>query len=32
MPFEDDSTWAFDIPKIHLSGARRIVSELASRV
>jgi hypothetical protein len=30
VSFEDGSTWAFDIPKVHLSGAQQIARELAS--
>lgn len=30
VSFEDGSTWAFDVPKVHLSGAQQIASELAS--
>jgi hypothetical protein len=29
VSFEDGSTWAFDVPKVHLSGARQIAIELA---
>lgn len=32
VSFEDGSTWAFDVPKVHLSGAREIAAELSSRV
>jgi len=30
LAFEDGSTWAFDIPKVHLSGAQQIASALSS--
>jgi hypothetical protein len=30
VSFEDGSAWAFDVPKVHLSGAQQIASELAS--
>lgn len=30
VSFEDGSTWAFDVPKVHLKGANAIASELAS--
>ena len=29
VSFEDGSTWAFDVPKVHLSGAQDIARELA---
>jgi hypothetical protein len=29
VSFEDGSTWAFDVPKVHLKGAQEIASELA---
>jgi hypothetical protein len=29
ISFEDGSTWAFDVPKVHLSGAQQIARELA---
>jgi hypothetical protein len=29
VTFEDGSAWAFDVPKVHLKGAREIASELA---
>lgn len=32
VSFEDGSTWAFDVPKVHLSGAQQIAAELSSRV
>jgi hypothetical protein len=28
VSFEDGSTWAFDVPKVHLKGAQEIASEL----
>jgi hypothetical protein len=31
VSFEDGSTWAFDVPKVHLSGANQIAAELSSR-
>ena len=31
VSFEDGSTWAFDVPKVHLKGAEQIASELSSR-
>jgi hypothetical protein len=31
VSFEDGSTWAFDVPKVHLKGAHEIASELANR-
>lgn len=31
VSFEDGSTWAFDVPKVHLSGAEQIAAELTSR-
>lgn len=31
VSFEDGSTWAFDVPKVHLSGAQQIAAELSSR-
>jgi hypothetical protein len=30
VSFEDGSTWAFDVPKVHLSGAQQIATELAA--
>ena len=30
MSFEDGSSWAFDVPKVHLKGAQEIAGELAS--
>jgi hypothetical protein len=30
LSFEDGSTWAFDVPKVHLKGAQAIEAELAS--
>jgi len=30
LTFEDGSNWAFDIPKVHLKGAREIEAELSS--
>ena len=30
LSFEDGSTWAFDVPKVHLKGAEQIETELAS--
>ena len=30
VSFEDGSTWAFDVPKVHLKGAQQIAAELAS--
>jgi hypothetical protein len=30
VSFEDGSTWAFDVPKVHLKGANEIASELAT--
>ncbi len=29
VSFEDGSTWAFDVPKVHLSGAQQIATELS---
>ena len=29
VSFEDGSAWAFDVPKVHLKGAREIAGELA---
>ena len=29
LSFEDGSSWAFDVPKVHLKGAHQIESELA---
>ena len=29
VSFEDGSTWAFDVPKVHLKGAEQIAAELA---
>jgi hypothetical protein len=29
VTFEDGSTWAFDVPKVHLKGAHEIASKLA---
>ena len=31
VSFEDGSSWAFDVPKVHLSGAQQIAAELSSR-
>jgi hypothetical protein len=31
VSFEDGSTWAFDVPKVHLKGAEQIAAELSSR-
>jgi hypothetical protein len=31
VSFEDGSTWAFDVPKVHLKGAQAIAAELSSR-
>jgi hypothetical protein len=31
VSFEDGSTWAFDVPKVHLKGAHEIAAELSSR-
>jgi hypothetical protein len=28
VSFADDSTWAFDVPKVHLKGAQQIAAEL----
>ena len=28
VSFEDGSTWAFDVPKVHLKGAHEIAAEL----
>lgn len=30
ISFEDGSSWAFDVPKVHLSGAQQIAGALAS--
>jgi hypothetical protein len=30
LSFEDGSTWAFDVPKVHLKGAQAIEAELAN--
>ncbi len=30
VSFEDGSTWAFDVPKVHLKGAQEIAAELAT--
>jgi hypothetical protein len=30
--FEDGSSWAFDVPKVHLSGARQIAATLGSAI
>jgi hypothetical protein len=30
VSFEDGSTWAFDVPKVHLKGAQQIANELAN--
>jgi hypothetical protein len=30
LTFEDGSTWAFDVPKVHLKGARAIEATLAN--
>jgi allophanate hydrolase subunit 2 len=30
VSFEDGSSWAFDIPKIHLKGAQQIAAELSA--
>jgi hypothetical protein len=30
VSFEDGSTWAFDVPKVHLKGAHEIASALSS--
>jgi len=30
LTFEDGSNWAFDVPKVHLKGAREIEAELSS--
>jgi hypothetical protein len=32
VSFEDGSSWAFDVPKVHLKGAQQIAAELSSRV
>ena len=29
VSFEDGSTWAFDVPKVHLKGAHEIAAELS---
>ena len=29
VAFEDGSAWAFDVPKVHLSGAQQIAREVA---
>jgi hypothetical protein len=29
VSFEDGSSWAFDIPKVHLKGAQQIAAELS---
>ena len=31
VTFTDQSSWTFDIPKIHLKGAREIVAALSAR-
>jgi hypothetical protein len=30
LSFADGSSWAFDVPKVHLSGAQQIAAELES--
>jgi hypothetical protein len=31
VSFDDGSSWAFDVPKVHLKGAQQIATQLANR-